>query len=141
MLAVVATLCAGCFSGAALYITLVEQPARLAIPTAMAIAEFRPGFPRAASMQAALAIVGALAALGAWRREGGIGWLVAAACLGTVVLFTFVLIRPVYEALLDATLDTGSSAARELLTRWGRLHAVRTALGLAGFVSCLAARA
>jgi len=136
-LGLVATLCAGFFAGAALYITAVEQPARLAIPTAAALAEFRPGFPRAATMQAALAFLGAVAAFTLRLRGGGIGWLVAATCLGSVLAFTLIAVRPLYQALLDPVLDTASTAARTLLLRWGRLHAVRTALGLIAFVSCL----
>src|SRR5262245_6969022 len=136
-LALVATLCAGCFAGAALYITAVEQPARLAIPTAAALAEFRPGFPRAATLQAALAFVGAVVALALRLRGAGNGGRVPATCLGSVLLFTLFVIRPVYQALLDPLLDTASAAAGTLLLRWGRLHAVRTALGLIAFVSCL----
>ncbi|MPZ19989.1 MAG: hypothetical protein GEV06_19045 [Luteitalea sp.] len=51
---VLATLCTGVFAGAAIYITLVEHPARLASGTAAAIAEFRPSYRRAAPMQASL---------------------------------------------------------------------------------------
>jgi hypothetical protein len=38
---------AGLFAGAALYITLVEHPARLECRTAVAIAEFVPSYRRA----------------------------------------------------------------------------------------------
>jgi hypothetical protein len=134
---IVATLCAGLFAGAALYITIAEQPARLAIDTMQALAEFRPAFPRAAAMQASLALVGGLFAFAAWWSGSGRGWLVAALCLLGAVVFTLVAIRPVYDALLDPSLDTASHEARTLLERWGRLHAVRSVLGGIGFLACL----
>jgi hypothetical protein len=39
---VLATLCAGLFAGAAVYITLVEHPARLECGTELAVREFGP---------------------------------------------------------------------------------------------------
>jgi hypothetical protein len=51
----VATLCAGLFAGAAIYITLVEHPARLECGTDLAVTEFGPSYRRAAIMQASLA--------------------------------------------------------------------------------------
>ncbi len=42
ILELVALLCTGLFAGAAIYITLVEHPARLECGTAPAIAEFGP---------------------------------------------------------------------------------------------------
>jgi hypothetical protein len=37
--------------------------------------------------------------------------------------------------LLDPALESGSGEARELLSRWGRLHALRTVVGVAAFVT------
>ncbi len=45
----IATICAALFAGAALYISVVEQPARLLATMDVALGEFRPGFPRAHS--------------------------------------------------------------------------------------------
>jgi len=136
-LELVATLCAGYFAGAAFYVSLVEQPARLACPMPVALAEFRPGFPRARALQASLALLGTLCAILAWLRGAGKGWLVAATCLASVVGFTLARLAPVYARLLDPSLDAESPEARPLLVRWGRLHAVRTALGFSAFLACL----
>ncbi len=65
ILELVALLCTGLFAGAAIYITLVEHPARLECGTTLAIAEFGPSYRRAAVMQASLAVVGCLAAVAA----------------------------------------------------------------------------
>jgi hypothetical protein len=47
----------GLFSGAALYINLVEHPARMSCGVAVALTEFRPSYKRATVMQASLAAV------------------------------------------------------------------------------------
>jgi len=59
----IATLCAAIFTGAAIYINLVEHPARMSLGTAVALAEWKPSYHRATLMQAPLAIVGLAAAL------------------------------------------------------------------------------
>ena len=51
ILAIVATVAAGLFAGAALYVTLVEHPARVAADTAFAVREFAHSYPRAARMR------------------------------------------------------------------------------------------
>jgi hypothetical protein len=135
---VVATLAAGCFTGAALYIGLVEQPAREACPLPVALAEFRAGFSRARALQATLAVSGAATALSAWGAGRGPRWLVVALALGAVVAVTLVVITPVYRRLLDPALAADSPEARTLLVRWGRLHLVRVGLGLVAFAAAVA---
>jgi hypothetical protein len=123
----IATLCAGLFAGAAIYITAVEHPARLECGTALAAAEFVPSYRRAAVMQASLAALGLLAALAAWAQGRGLLVLVAGVLLGLVIPFTLVVIRPTNQRLLDPALDRTSPETAVLLARWGRLHAVRSA--------------
>jgi hypothetical protein len=67
----IATFCAAIFAGAALYINFVEHPARLSLDTAAAVAQWAPSYQRATLMQAPLAVVGFLAALGVWLLGGG----------------------------------------------------------------------
>ena len=71
LLELIATLCAGLFGGAAIYITLVEHPARLECGTALAISEFGPSYRRATVMQASLAALGLVASVGAWLEGRG----------------------------------------------------------------------
>jgi uncharacterized membrane protein len=138
-----ATVCAGLFAGAAIYITFVEHPARLECGTELAATEFGPSYRRATFMQASLAVVGLLAALVAWAQGRGVGVLIGGLLLGAVIPFTLVVILPTNKRLLDPGLDRGSAEAAALLVRWGRLHAVRSLLsGLAFIVllRCLAER-
>ena len=122
-----ATLCAGLFAGAAIYITLVEHPARLECGTALAATEFGPSYRRAALMQASLAAAGFIAAIVAWLQGRGPAVLLGGLLLGLVIPFTLVVIRPTNQRLLDPGLERESAEAGLLLTRWGRLHAVRSA--------------
>ncbi len=132
LLELVATLCAGLFAGAAIYITLVEHPARLECGTELAVTIFGPSYRRAAVMQAALAAVGLVAAFLAWIQGGGTVVLVGGALLGSVIPFTLVVILPTNRRLLDPGLMRGSAEAAALLRRWGQLHAIRSvASGLA----------
>jgi hypothetical protein len=49
---IAATLCAAVFAGAALYISVVEHPARMAMGVDLAILEWRLNYRRAVWMQA-----------------------------------------------------------------------------------------
>jgi len=140
MFASLAILCAGLFSGAAGYISLVEHWARLHAGPAVALAQFRPGFPRARALQSSLALVGALSAVATWITGGGTSWLVVALLLAGVVIFTLVWITPLYQALLDPALAADDPAATALLKRWGRLHHARSLAGLAALLVALASR-
>jgi hypothetical protein len=130
----VAILCTGAFAGAALYVTLVEHPARLAGGTTLAIAQFGPSYRRGAVMQASLAAIACLAGVTAWAGGQGALPLVAGLLMAGVIAFTLIAILPTNKRLLDPTLDPGSAEAAALLGRWGRLHAVRTAAGVVAFL-------
>ena len=119
------------FAGGALYASLVEHPARLATGPPMAVAHFRTSYPRGAKLQGGLAVLGALAAGGAWLGGAPSAWIGAGALLGLVVPYTLLVIMPTNKRLLDRTLAPDAPEARHLLGRWGALHAVRTLLGLA----------
>ena len=130
----IATLCAGLFAGAALYINVAEHPARMGLETSIAAKQWAPSYKRATWMQAPLALVGFVAGAAAWLMEAGAGWLVAAVLIGAVVPFTFIAIMPTNHELLAPGRDLDSAETRSLLASWGKLHAVRTALSLLALV-------
>ena len=135
LLEILATLAAGLFTGAALYVTAVEHPSRMSCGSVLAVTEFRPSYERGSVMQASLALIGALAAMVRWGLGGQLGWLLGGLLLGAVVPFTLIVILPTTELLLDRSLDLNSSESVALLKRWGRLHAVRTAVSFVAFVA------
>src|SRR5918992_53572 len=71
-----ATLSSGLFAGAAIYINLVEHPARLQTGIRPALTQFAPSYHRATVTQVSLAIAGFLSALLAWRSRNDARWLV-----------------------------------------------------------------
>ncbi len=123
LLALVST---GTFFGAALYISLVEHPARLEAGVDVALRQFPPSYRRAARLQGSLAVLGSLFALGAWLASGDLRWAASAALLFAVVPFTLIVIFPTNRRLHDPTLAGDSPEALVLLSRWGRLHWIRT---------------
>ncbi len=129
---------AGVFTGAALYVTFVEHPARVSCGPALAVTEFAPSYARASVMQAPLAIIGAATGTARWWAGGGVGWLIGAALLGSAVPFTLLVILPTNNRLVDPSLDKTSAEASALLARWARLHAVRSATSLLAFALFLA---
>jgi uncharacterized membrane protein len=136
LLEILATLAAGLFAGAAIYIDLAEQPARKQIDTATALTEWRPSYKRAAVVQPILAAVGFLSALGAWLMGGSVWWLAGGVLLVAVIPYTLIIVFPTNNKLLDpAMVDKDPKLARRLLIRWGRLHTVRSIMSLAAFLA------
>jgi hypothetical protein len=135
-----AVLATALFTGAAVYVTLVEHPARLTCPTEVALAQWRPSYRRATVMQASLAVLGTLLGIAAGITSGRAIWIVSAFVLSAVVPLTLFVMWPVNKRLEDPALDPASAEVRDLLVRWGRLHAVRTAVSLVALLMMLFAR-
>jgi hypothetical protein len=124
----VAVLACSLFTGAALYLSLVEHPSRMECGVELAATEFPPSYRRATVMQATLAALGLVSSVAAWLAGATFWWLVGGALLGSVIPFTLIVILPTNKQLLSPTLDRRSAQTGRLLTRWGALHAVRSVL-------------
>jgi hypothetical protein len=130
VLAELAALATALFTGAAVYISLVEHPVRMNCSTEIAVTQWRPSYHRATRMQASLAVIGTVLAVCACLEGDGRVWLLSGAILGAVIPFTLLIMWPINQRLEDPQLDISSREARNLLVRWGKLHAVRSLLGL-----------
>jgi hypothetical protein len=137
LLELIATFCTALFAGAALYINLVEHPARMSCGVEVALREWAPSYERAAVMQASLAVLGGVSGVLAWALRGGLGYLVGALLLLAVVPFTLLVVFPTNKRLLELHAKGQIGNAHELLKRWNALHAVRSALSLVAFVFML----
>ena len=133
----IATLSSGLFAGASVYINLVEHPARMQTGIRPALAEFAPSYKRATVTQVSLAVAGFLSALTVWRSRSDARWLIGGVLLVSVVPFTALVVLPTNKNLLDPETANDSDLAEKLLTRWGRLHAVRSVLSLASLSTFL----
>jgi anthrone oxygenase-like protein len=90
-------------------------------------------------MQAALAALGGALALWTWWNGGGPLWLAAGIVLLAPWPFTIFVILPTNHILEATPSDQPTAETRVLLIRWGRLHLVRAALGLAATLLMLLA--
>jgi hypothetical protein len=132
---------ASAFAGAAFYVNAVEQPARLALDDRSLLAEWKPSYDRGALMQASLALIAC--------GLGVAGWLVERnmlAALGALLILlpwpvTLIVILPTNNRLKTTPIDSAGTETRALVHTWGRLHAIRTALGLAASLTFLIALA
>ena len=118
------------FSGAAFYVNVAEQPARLSLDDRALLSEWKPSYKRGAAMQAPLALVGFLLGMLAWWRVEHPGFLIGAILIIAPWPWTLLVIKPTNDALLATDIDQAGPQTRALVIKWGGIHAVRTVLGL-----------
>jgi hypothetical protein len=124
-----ALIVAAIFAGAALYVNVAEQPARLLLDDKALLSQWKPSYKRGFAMQAPLAVVGCICGLTAWWQTRELGFLVGALLMISNWPWTLLCIMPTNNALMaidpaDATVQT-----RRLILKWGVLHGVRSMLG------------
>ena len=132
-----ALLVAAVFSGAALYINVAEQPARLELDDRSLLTEWKPAYKHGLAMQAPLAIVGFLLGLAAWWQSDHVGWILGALLMVANWPVTFFAIMPTNNRLMATDPAAAGPESRAMIVRWGLLHAVRTALGFAASLAFL----
>jgi Domain of unknown function (DUF1772) len=121
---------AAVFAGAAVYVSLCEQPARLGLDDRALLTEWKPAYQRGFAMQAPLALLGAILGFVAWWQSGDWQWLVGAIVLISAWPYTLLVIKPTNDTLLATDPADAGPQSRALIKKWGSLHAVRSAIGV-----------
>src|SRR5262245_6267631 len=122
---------AAAFAGAAFYINFAEHPARLALDDKSLLKQWKPSYDAGYTMQASLAAAsGACALIAAWMTFDW-RWIVGAILILGNWPYTLWCIMPTNHQLKAIAENDAGPSSRALLQRWGQLHAVRTALGIA----------
>jgi hypothetical protein len=135
--AYLATVVCAFFAGAAVYVNVAEQPARLALADGPMLTQWQASYPRAAAMQASLAIVGGVLAIIAYVTLSDWRWLLAAVLILANWPYTLLCIKPTNDALKRMQASTAATDARRSVETWGKLHAGRSGLGTAAALACI----
>jgi hypothetical protein len=122
---------AAIFTGAAIYVNVAEQPARLVLDDRSLLAEWKPSYARGKAMQASLALVSTVLGLLAGTLTGGWLWFLGAALILAPWPWTLLVIMPVNKVLEATPAEAANAQTRALIVKWGTLHAGRSALGTA----------
>jgi hypothetical protein len=118
------------FAGAALYISVVEQPARLTLNARAMVREWTPSNRRGFIMLSMLAIASSILAYTDYARTGDVRWIIGGTIMLATWAYAYFAIVPVNIWLF--ALEQGGSALtlRELMRDWGLLEWGHTAIGL-----------
>ena len=120
---------AAIFTGAAIYVNVAEQPARLGLDNKALLAQWKPSYARGFAMQASLALASALFALLAFWLTRDWRWLAGGLLIFANWPYTLIVILPVNKRLEATPPDAANAETRGLIETWGKL--VRS-IGLAG---------
>lgn len=120
---------AALFTGAALYINVVEHPARAGLSPSAQLREWKPAYRRGFAMQAPLAALGLVLGAAAFFATGQWRFLAAGVLLGANWPYTLIAIMPTNRRLLDVTEAQAGPDSVRLIDNWAQLHTVRTGLG------------
>jgi Domain of unknown function (DUF1772) len=137
MIGQLALITAGLFAGAAIFVNVAEQPARLALDDRALLLEWQRSYTYAAPMQSGLALVSCVFGLYAAWQSRDPRWILGAVLIVANWPYTIFVIKPTNDRLHATAAEKGNVYTREMIMAWGRLHAWRSVLGVAATLGFL----
>ena len=120
---------AAAFAGGALYVNVVEQPARMALEDSALLSEWGPSDRRGVALLLGLALVAGIFGLAGYFETQDVRWAIGALIVILVWPYTFFAMAPLNNQILTLRpKDVG--ATRALVAQWGQLEYGLTAIGV-----------
>ncbi len=126
---------AALFTGAAFYINFAEQPARLKLEPNHLLKQWAPSYKRGFAMQASLAIFSGVSALYGYFSTQNVLWIFGAILILANWPFTLLVIMPTNLKILAVNESAANAETTKMIVHWGKLHSVRTGLGIAAVIT------
>lgn len=131
-----ALITASLFTGGAMYITFVEQQARLPLNPQPLLSQWKKSYCLGFMMLSPLVIISALFAILAFINTYNWFWILGATFIFTNWPYTLLVIMPINKKLKEINLDpsdkiiANESQIHFLIKKWGKLHLFRWILGI-----------
>jgi hypothetical protein len=122
---------AASFLGAAIYVGLVEQPARLALGGRAMIKEWAQSNHRGTVMMSVLAVVSAILAFIQFKTDGDVRWIIGGVAILASWPYSYFVMVPVNIWLCAIPLGRPVSPVRKLMRDWGLLEWGQALIGFA----------
>ena len=120
---------AAAFAGAAIYVSWVEQPARLALDEEALLSEWRPSDSRGVALLLFFALIAAIAGLIAWPEAEDVRFVYGALVCAATWPYAFFVMAPLNNQILSLK-GHDVAAARALIRQWGLIEQGFAAIGI-----------
>jgi len=124
-LKVITLVLASIFFGAAFYISVAEQPARLVLEPSSLLQQWKPSYRRGFAMQSSLALISALLGFAIYIFEGQMAWFLGACFMLANWPYTIIFLMPLNKELLGQPLNSADEITRQKIIKWEKLHRIR----------------